>query len=104
MLDGFFDLEWLIGRREGETQSSGRDDLCRLRPRRVNLGKKLFVVHPEALNDQLLADEVALRQMDRQATQPRIAYKMSARRERGCDRRRRWAAHGIKTERYWHSA
>jgi len=29
---------------------------------------------------------------------------MSARRERACDRRRRWTALGIKTERYWHSA
>src|SRR5260370_42296606 len=68
------------------------------------LGRNSSYVHPEAPDVQFFADEVTLWQMDRQATQPRIADKMSARRERTCDRRCRWTAHGIKAEGYWHSA
>src|SRR5213593_1239507 len=103
MLNRFLDLERLICCHDWEAQSSRGHYLCCLGQRRTNLRKKLLIVHPEAPDIQPLADEVALWQMDRQASQPRIADKMSARRERACDRRRRWTAHGIKTERYWHS-
>src|ERR1700752_3119087 len=103
MLNCFLDLERLVCCRDREAQSSRGDCVYCLGQRRMNVRKKLLVVHPEAPDVQPFANEVALWQMDRQATQPRIADKMRAWRERACNRRRCRTAHGIKTDGYWHS-
>src|ERR1700758_1597532 len=104
MLDCFSDLRRFVDCSDWEAQFSRGDYLCRLGQRRTHSGQKLFVVHPETLDVQSLADEVALRQVDRQTTQPSIADEMRARRERACDRRCPGPTSSIETERYWHSA
>src|ERR1700758_3033205 len=104
MLDCFSDLRRFVDCSDWEAQFSRGDYLCRLGQRRTHSGQKLFVIHPEALDVQSLADEVALRQVDRQTTQPCIADEVSARRKHVCDRPCRRTTYGIKTERYWHFA
>ena len=68
MLDRLLDLRRLIRCGDWQTQFPRGDHLRRLGLCRANLGQELFVVHPESVDVQPLADEIALRQLDRETT------------------------------------